>query len=319
MDAVFELPLLRRADLLGAGIDRHGLDARLRAGLLTRVRPGVYVDTGRTAGFHPEQWMVVRARALALMCRDAPVFSHQTAAALHGLPVPPFAADRVHIILDERRPGAVASAGRHRGELGSNEVTERHGLRMTILARTMADVARTSPFEDAVCSLDGALRHAASRQNGLYDEDAANTVRAASLAISKRSAHGRAKAARALAFADGRAQLPGESISRIRLTELGFRKLRLQVPVRTPNGGSSFVDFGIEDVKTWGEFDGRGKYLDDGLRGGRTPADVVLAEKQREDWIRGVTGRPLIRWGWPHLRDAATLAARLRAFHISVP
>ncbi|MEV7759306.1 type IV toxin-antitoxin system AbiEi family antitoxin domain-containing protein [Microbacterium sp. NPDC089180] len=319
MDAAFELPLLRRAELLEAGIDRHGLDARLRAGVLERVRPGVYVDPQRAASLRPEQWMVVRARALALMCSEAPVFSHQTAAALHGLPVHPPSGERVHLILDEHRRGPIASAVRHRGELQPDEVVERNGLKMTALTRTMADVARTSPFENAVCSLDGALRHTAGRGDGGYDEDAAHALRAAALAISMRSAHGRARAARALAFADGRAQLPGESISRIRLTELGFRSLRLQVPVATPTGGSYYVDFGIEDVNAWGEFDGRGKYVDDGLRGGRTAAEVVLAEKQREDWIRGATGRPVVRWGWPHLRDAATLASRLRAFHIPLP
>lgn len=313
-----DIPLLHRADLLAQGTDHHGLDRRLRAGTLARVRPGIYIDPRRAASFRPEEWIIVRARALARACSRPTVFSHQTAAALHGLPVL-HPGERVHITLDERRRGSVAGAVRHRGELSTDDVVSRCGLHTTSLARTVADIARTAPFDEAVCALDGALRQVAVRAIGSYDETAAGAFTAESLALVERSSYGRARARRAIAFADGRAQLPGESISRIRLHELGFRAVRLQVAVTGPSASTYFVDFGIDEAKVWGEFDGRTKYLDDEMRAGRSTADVLLTEKRREDWIRGVTGRPVVRWGWADLRDAATLGARLSSFHVALP
>lgn len=55
------------------------------------------------------------------------------------------------------------------------------------------------------------------------------------------------------------------------------------------------------------------------MLGGRTPRDVVLAEKQREDWIRGTTGFGFVRWDFATSRSANALAQRLRAFHVPPP
>lgn len=317
VDASLSIPLRRRGDLAADGVDRHRLDALLRSGLFRRIRPGVYAETADTTGLSLEGWIVVRARALALVSAEPPLFSHLTAAALHGWPTIAADSERVHVILDERRRGAVASAVRHRGEVPADDIVERHGLRCTSIPRTMADVARTCAFDTAVCVLDAALRGVAHTRVAPYDAERAEEMRARALTIALRSAHGRSRAYRALAFADGKAQLPGESISRIRLAQLGFEPPRLQVPVAGPSGTNYYVDFGLDDVQAWGEFDGTGKYLDDALRSGRTTDEVVLREKQREDWIRGVTRRPVVRWGWSHLRTADTLGRRLAAFHLT--
>jgi hypothetical protein len=190
------------------------------------------------------------------------------------------------------------------------------GLRCTSLVRTVADIARTAPFEKAVTVADAALRSLFVSTDNLYDTDGAHGFRADALAIARRSAHGVSRAERVLQFADGRAQLPGESVSRIRLAELGFRSPRLQVAVRAPRGRQYFVDFLFEDVAAIGEFDGRMKYVDGRLLADRTADEVFEREKQREDWIRGVTGRAVVRWGWPHIADATSLGERLAAFGV---
>ena len=46
---------------------------------------------------------------------------------------------------------------------------------------------------------------------------------------------------------------------------------------------------------------------------------VLLAEKQREDWIRATTNRKFPRWGKAHTTSAAALGARLSAFSVSPP
>jgi len=122
-----------------------------------------------------------------------------------------------------------------------------------------------------------------------------------------------------LSIADGRAQLPGESVSRLYLLRLGFATPRLQVPIPAPGGGNYLVDFGLDDVDAWGEYDGEGKYLDPQLRGAKTPEEVLLREKEREDWIRGTTHRRFPRWGKSSIASAQALGIRLAKFHITPP
>jgi hypothetical protein len=76
------------------------------------------------------------------------------------------------------------------------------------------------------------------------------------------------------------------------------------------------VDFGWPELRTVGEFDGLSKYgrL---LRPGQDPAEVVVAEKLREDEIRDLDLR-VVRWIWAELDQFAPVTERLcRAFAAS--
>ncbi|MEO5920648.1 MAG: hypothetical protein ABIQ01_05835 [Pseudolysinimonas sp.] len=108
---------------------------------------------------------------------------------------------------------------------------------------------------------------------------------------------GRRKLRRALAFADPRSGSPGESISRAVMHEYGFPAPELQTEFRDRRGLAGIVDFWWPEFQLIGEFDGRSKYTDDVLLGGRTPADVVIAEKAREDRLRAL-GPRVTRWDW---------------------
>jgi hypothetical protein len=151
-----------------------------------------------------------------------------------------------------------------------------------------------------------------------YDEAAAVEWRGRMLdrVASAKGKRGVRNAAQVIRFADGRAELPGESVTRLRLAQLGFSVFRLQIPVAAPRGGEYRVDIGIEEVDAFLEFDGQGKYLDEALRAGRTVEAVVLDEKRREDWIRGVTQRRLVRVEEAHIRSADALGRRLTDFGI---
>lgn len=314
-----EIPLFRRAALLDLGYTPSGIATAERNGQLVRVRPGVFASGDPWRAAKPEQCIVTLAHALALTSKERPVFSHETAAALQnvGLYNPLF--DRVHTIAPASRPGAAAGVIRHRGELTDGDVVEVNGLLCTSLARTTADVGRTSTFEQAVTVADAVLRKLFVPGPGRYDHDGAEEFRRTTLGIAKRAAHGLTRARRALTFADGRAQLPGESVSRIRLRTLGFREIRLQVPVPAPAGRMYYVDFGLEEIAAVGEFDGSIKYADGRIVDRRSRSQVLDDEKQREDWIRGTTQRRYARWGWPHLKTAAVLGGRLEAFGIRPP
>lgn len=310
------LSLLRNDDLLLRGLSPRRLAQALQAGKLVRIRPGVFVRGDAWRAAKPEARVVARAHALAAVSVIPPIFSHETAAAAHELPLYRPDRERVHTIATADRPGAAFGVVRHRGELSDDDVVEIDGLRVTSLARTVADVARTATFEQAVTIADAALRTQFAIGPGEYDLDGAEAFREGVTEIVRRSAHGQTRARRALDFADGRAQLPGESISRIRLRQLGFRILELQVMVPGPRGKRYYVDVGLEDVAAFGEFDGAIKYIDGRLLDGRTSSQALDEEKQREDWIRGTTQRRYARWGWPHLVTASELGARLDAFGI---
>jgi hypothetical protein len=313
------VPLLRRDDLADEHLTSRAVARSLAAGSLLRVRPGVFVRAADVAALTPEERAVVRVRALDAAVVEPPVASHISAAAMHGLPLWNVHDKRVHVIAPRERPGAASGVVRHRGELEADDVVEVGGMLCTSLARTVADIARTSSFLTAACVADAALRQVAVAGPGTYDLDRADAFRRVAEEVAGRSAHGVARAMRLLAFADGRAQLPGESVSRVHLVHLGFATPRLQVLVVGPNGNEFWVDFGLDDVFAFGEFDGKGKYRDRLLRRGLTMAQVLDQEKQREDWIRGRTQRRFARWGGEHISTAMTLGDRLASFGIVPP
>ena len=311
--------LLRHQDLVQLGISQRRLAVAIREGMMVRVRPGVFVRGADWTGATPEMRAMARAHALSQVSRVPPVFSHASAAAAHGLPLYRPDQDRVHVIAPTERPGAAGGVVRHRGDLTDDGIVEIVGLRVTSLTRTVADVARTATFEQAVTIADAALRREFVTGPGKYDGDGAERFRQQVMDTVRLSPHGQTRARRVVDFADGRAQLPGESISRIRLHQLGFGRVDLQVAVAGPRGRTYYVDFGLEEIGAFGEFDGAMKYTDGRFLNGRTSAEALDEEKQREDWIRGSTQRRYVRWGWPHLATTAELGARLAAFGIHPP
>ncbi|AVP71178.1 hypothetical protein GS436_05350 [Rhodococcus hoagii] len=228
------------------------------------------------------------------------VLSHQSAAVVHGLDLWKTPLSVTH--LTRNRPtGGRRTRHRHvhSAVLRPEEIADVDGLPVTTVARTVADLARTLPFEQAVVAGDHAL-HAA----GLTSED----VAAAANALPPHA--GRQRVHRILAQLDGRSESVGESRSRV----LMLRE-QLPVPECQPNLYSADgdrlgrVDFLFEECAVVGEFDGRGKYgrlVPDG----QVPADVVWAEKVREDAIRDA-GWQVARWTWDELEVPGVVARRI--------
>jgi hypothetical protein len=220
---------------------------------------------------------------------------------LHGLPLWAVRLDRVHLT---RRPPATGSGTKrvhlHVARLPDDDVTALNGLRLTTVARTVVDLARSLPFEAAVVVADAAL--ASERTDA---EELKSCLRRMP------AVPGAARGARVLRFADGRSESVGETRSRVLMARLGLPTPDLQVELR--EGSGRFVgrcDFAWADDRTVGEFDGRIKYgrL---LRPGTSAADAVYAEKLREDAIRDL-GWKVARWTWSDLDRPTLLAERLR-------
>lgn len=68
----------------------------------------------------------------------------------------------------------------------------------------------------------------------------------------------------------------------------------------------------------FGEFDGRGKYLDRDLAGGRTPDQVLWDEKLREDRLRRHRSAAA-RWTWDDALSRPRLARVLAAAGVCGP
>ena len=121
---------------------------------------------------------------------------------------------------------------------------------------------------------------------------------------------GTAKIREVIEFADGAADRPGESLSRVSMVRAGITMPLLQAPLRGASGKQYFVDFWWPTFNVIGEFDGRDKYrLPEFLRG-RTPEQALHDEKLREDDLRAA-GHGMSRWLWEVAVSPRKLAAHL--------
>jgi predicted transcriptional regulator of viral defense system len=310
--------LLPAGELREAGLSPQSARQLCLQGVLHSVRRGVYVsgEHWRAADAAERYRLFVRATSLAAV--RPPVLSHHSAAVLHGLPVIGRWPDTVHVSTPDARGGSSTRfTTAHRGT-PVHSVQSIDGCLVTSLARTLVDVAASSSFLVGVTMLDHALRVAAERvdaEGALARPDDLAGMRALDKddlyeeleRVNPRT--GRRLAERSIAFADPLSANPGETLSRVRIVELGFEVPELQVCFPGILGGNAYVDFFWRRVLKIGEFDGFLKYGAGQTLGGRDPSAVVWQEKQREDALRARV-RSFDRWGW----DLALSPARFHAF-----
>ena len=291
------MQILRRRQLLADGYSGDEIRRSVRGGRLVVVRRGSYVDRASLPD-KPEQRHALRVRAAAPDLAGDAVISHASAAALFGLPLWGVRLDRIHVTRHRRSGGRVDPRLHvHSAVLSTEDVVVIGGLAVTSVARTVADLARSLPFEAAVGVADAAL----CKELVTHDELAGAVERGA-----RRPGIGAAR--RVLAFADGRSQSPGESRSRVRMRWLGLPTPQLQMPIQT-RIGICHADFGWPEFRAVGEFDGLIKYgaL---LRPGQSPSEAVVEEKIREDAIRDEDWR-VTRWIWDEIEPFLDVARRI--------
>lgn len=281
------IEIFRTNDLDRAGA-RH-LQRRQRTDELVRVRHGVYVERAPWEGLDGRGRHLVRMRAVIPLLRSGMVFALDSAAAVFGVPRLDPWPERVHavdagIAHDRHRVGLTVHAGAPEpsGKLF-------HGVPFTALAQTTVENARRGTLADAVVGLDHALRSG-------VDRGELQRLRAAA------GPWGSARLEQALVICDERHESVGESFLAARAAELHCPDWEPQHEFRAPDGRVDRVDFWLPRQGIVVEFDGRQKYEDPGMLGGRTGAEAVWAEKQREDRVRGrseVNG--FVRVYWEHV------------------
>ena len=307
--------ILTRALARARGLDDNSLTAAIAAQTLLRVRPGVYTDAVGWAAAHTEERARLAASALVAARRGGPlVFAHETAAALWGLPLYRRTVRQVHVAQTERMGRSTGPVARHRVELDAADILWlAPGIGVTSLARTTYDLLRLLPVEAALCTLDAALRRVSLTDGRVIDREAADRL-LAELRGRVAAAAGRRGIRQArwlLPLSDPRSESPGETVSRLYLFEVGMPARDIQCQVPSPHGGYYEVDFDLGDA--WGEFDGAAKYRDSGMTHGRSTMEILERQQARQDWIRRVTGKPVVRWTMADLESPAVLAQRLRA------
>jgi Protein of unknown function (DUF559) len=236
------------------GVPRHRLRSLLHSGDLVPLRKGVYATKSAVRWAGEDR---VRRHVLYLLAAQATVGPHavasyQSAAMLHRLDLlqsPPV--NRVTLTVppsrrwERARPTNIVF---HSAELPGEHVARLYRLPVTTAARTVADLARTLPFTDAVVVADSALREEQVTKPDLHKV----------LAGCGRWP-GVRQARRVVEFADERAESPLESAARVVFSQFGLDPPELQATVLTP-GNAFRVDFLWREHKLVVEADGLVKY-----------------------------------------------------------
>ncbi|MEU4365608.1 hypothetical protein [Promicromonospora sp. NPDC023987] len=286
---------------------RNKLSAGARAGDVLRVRRGAYCAPGdlrvggRSSAPREERLKALaRAAALHVQLRAEHVFSHTTAALLHGCLVWT-TPKNTHLYQHYRASGhASGDVSRHSWTLTPEEIDVAAGLPVTSLARTVVDCARTMHPLEALVIADCALALGVDRSVLFEILDAQAGHR------------GKQRARLVIELAEAGAQSAWETWVRYELLRAGLPRPTTQMPVRT-DVGTFHTDLGYEQWALGIEFDGRVKYRPDGVRPGHDPAREYMNEKHRADAIRraGVT---LERASASDKSDVAAMIARFAQY-----
>lgn len=299
---------------------RHCISSGERSALLKRVRHRELVAVGRGAYFPAAIWAEMdrhehyraRIESAAASLEPDTVFSHESASALWRLPWLDAWPTRVHTTGPNAPGGRSNTSVFHHTTGAPDDCPTIDGHLVTPLARTVVDIARTVSFGSAIVLADAALRRTAHPLSSVSAGGAPRTHLSKDELWSELKVvpfrHGSAKATAVIDFADGNADRPGESISRVSMSRARLPFPQLQAPLHGQSGRVWFADFWWPEHNLIGEFDGKWKYTDPEFMNGRAPEQVLLDEKFREDDLRAA-GFGMSRWGW----DVAVSPIRLRA------
>ncbi|MFT4052046.1 MAG: hypothetical protein QM677_07335 [Microbacterium sp.] len=312
--------LLTRDEVISAGRTVAQVRSDLAERRLMRVRRGWCIAEAEWASLWPESRHLAHVVAVNDSAQTRPVFALTSAAAIQGLALYRVRVERVHTVHPDAARRSNGDIVRHRGHVDDADIVDVDGILCTSVERTVYDLARLTSAEVALVGIDTALGRIGGDPRR-YDERAASewlTGMGERIAAGG-AARGIRHARTLISIADGRSQQPLEITTKLQLRRLGFAQPSLQVPVPDPRGGRYWMDIGLDDVNAFYECDGETKYTDEAMRSGRPLEEVLLAEKQREDWVRGTTGRRVLRGGSRHSASPDALAARLQSFGVAIP
>lgn len=274
-------------ELRARGEQTRSLEHRTRSGLFVRIRPGVYAVAAEWHAADPRDRHRATMDALVATSARVPVFSHESAALAHGIPV---------IGNWPLHPHVIGSDGGHRAPVNVISHRPRHPWPIDVAGTAMAttpectaiNLAASRPLAAGVAALDHVIALGTTKEV------------LAAMVSEWRPFHGARRALLALEIATGLAETPLESISLVPIALAGFERPEQQVVI-VARGRSFRLDFLWRTHGIVGEADGRGKYL--------SAADL-WEEKTREDALRSL-GLGFARWGWDDAMAGPPVVRRL--------
>ncbi|MGV9612426.1 hypothetical protein [Nocardia xishanensis] len=212
---------------------RAEMRTRVDRGDWVRVFHGVY----REAATPPTPQLRVEAARLSIGAESLTA-AYETGAELHGFAVGESRA--THVLGAQRSRTSRLVVHSDRIEPGDLDLIK--GTVTTNAVRTAVDVARTTDRLDALATLDSALHLGISRTALLTESER------------HRGRRGYVQAAELIELADGRAESPMESRTRLRCIDAGLPRPESQVDVLTGNGPRR-LDLGWPEWRIGLEYD----------------------------------------------------------------
>jgi Transcriptional regulator, AbiEi antitoxin len=279
-------------ELLEGGISAGQLRWAVERGALVRVGRGAYARAGMSRDAAGKQALQVAAALAA--GRPGAAGSHHSAAVIHGLDLLgrlPSGTTVTHA------PGMGSGTRRsgvriHVAALPNEHVTVRGSVRVTSVARTVVDLARTSSFRSGVVVADSALRRGQTSKAELR-----------SVLGACAQWPGVRRASQVVEFSDGLAESALESISRVAFRDHGLPAPELQAWVGGDQGVIGRADFLWRRYATVGEADGAVKYANPGR---------AISQLQRDASLR-TAGFEVVHFTWDEIvRVPSQVAASIR-------
>jgi hypothetical protein len=285
---------------------RYGEEKRLaraaNAGELTRVRRGAFTASEVWGTLDRRQQHFLKVLATAAAARRSPVFSHESAAVLCGIPIVEGLPERVHITVPpDSGLRSNRTVVRHEGALHADDVIELETvpLRCTTTGRTLIDFSANRSFLSGACAIESVLHDGVlTREHLIAQLDRRRPLR------------GSRKVEAVIRFASGQSASPNETLCRVRFEQLGFPQPDQQREYRGPGGQRYAVDFYWPEFDVICETDGRVKYEDPAFLDGRTPQQALWEEKVREDELRA-RSRGFVRLTWDDAWNRGGLVSKL--------
>jgi hypothetical protein len=276
-----------------AGITHHALYRALKHKVLEQHGHGVFVLADGQVATDP-------VAAHRFLVRDAQLSAERrrwyaarrSALVLMGIPIIGTTPTRPQLVRDA---GDADGHGRDRharvSTLPAAHRWEFEGVDMTTAARTVVDVARQESFRNAVVAADAVLRRGVTR------DDLDEVLR------TMRRWPGVAKARTAVRFADGRAESPGESLTRVCCSLEGLPIPEPQVEIYRNGVFVARTDLLLREQLLAVESDGAFKFTEAGVL-----PQLIGRQESIED-----CGIHVLRTNWGEtFKDSSVLGHRLR-------
>ncbi len=297
-----------RRDLIAAGLTDQQLVRLVRAGVLTRIRHGAYVDTARWQVTSDADRHRLLCRAVLARAHDQTALTHVSSVVERGIPVWGVDLGVVHTTREkpERAGRTVRDWVPHRGRLTEDDLEVVNGLLLSTAARAAFEVTTIAGVEASLVIVNRLLHAGALTPQQLADQVEAHRHWPNSLTSDL-----------VLRLADPRLESVGED--RVSYLCYAQRLPRPEPQWKVHDEKGTLVarlDFAWPEHGVFLEFDGRAKYREH-RREKETLEEFLMREKAREERVCVLTGWTCLRISWADLARPELLAARIRAVLMS--